>query len=63
VVTLIKPQYEAPKDVLRQGVVPPERLDEVLEACRRDVRLMGWKIANEVESPIRGHGGNCEQLW
>ena len=62
VVTLIKPQYEAPKDVLRQGVVPPERLAEVLEACRRDVQLMGWKIVNEVESPILGHGGNVERL-
>jgi 23S rRNA (cytidine1920-2'-O)/16S rRNA (cytidine1409-2'-O)-methyltransferase len=63
VVSLIKPQYEAPKDILRQGVVPDERLADVLEACRRDVRLMGWQVLSEVESPIRGHGGNIEQLW
>lgn len=63
VVTLIKPHYEAPQEWLRGGVLPPERLDEVLTACRHDVLDLGWRIAGEVESPLAGHGGNVEWLW
>ena len=63
VVTLVKPQYEAPKSILRRGVVPEERLEEVLEQCRADVRELGWRIVGEVDSPIQGHGGNVERLW
>lgn len=63
VVTLVKPQYEAPKSLLRGGVLPAERLGEALAACRDDIRELGWRIVNEIASPLRGHGGNTEQLW
>ncbi len=63
VLSLIKPQYEAPKDWLRKGIVPPERLDEVLAQCSADVTGLGWQVAGRIDSPIRGHGGNTEQLW
>ena len=63
VITLVKPQYEAPHEWLEAGVVPAERLSAVLEACRRDVGDLGWRIERELESPLRGHGGNMEYLW
>ena len=63
VVTLVKPQYEAPREWLRRGVVEAARLDEVLGVCRRDVEGLGLRIAGEVASPIEGHGGNREFLW
>jgi 23S rRNA (cytidine1920-2'-O)/16S rRNA (cytidine1409-2'-O)-methyltransferase len=63
VLTLIKPQYEAPPEWLAGGVVPAEHRDAVLAVCRADVRGLGWQIAGEVESPLRGHGGNVEYLW
>jgi 23S rRNA (cytidine1920-2'-O)/16S rRNA (cytidine1409-2'-O)-methyltransferase len=63
VVTLIKPQYEVPPVWLEHGLVPAERLAEVLELCRRDLRSLGWRILGEMESPLRGHGGNVEYLW
>jgi len=63
VLTLIKPQYEAPREWLSGGVVPPERLPAVRDACRQDVRGLGWQIAREIESPLRGHGGNTEYVW
>jgi 23S rRNA (cytidine1920-2'-O)/16S rRNA (cytidine1409-2'-O)-methyltransferase len=63
VVTLIKPHYEAPQPWLRGGVLPPERLSEVLATCRGDARQGGWQILAEMESPLRGHGGNVEYLW
>ncbi len=63
VISLIKPQYESPPAALRRGVVSAERLAEVLEVARGDVRGLGWRIAGEIESPLRGHGGNREFLW
>jgi 23S rRNA (cytidine1920-2'-O)/16S rRNA (cytidine1409-2'-O)-methyltransferase len=63
VLTLVKPQYEAPKEWLRAGVLPTERLDEVLTTCRSDVADLGWEIGHEIESPLPGHGGNVEWLW
>lgn len=63
VVTLVKPQYEAPTEWLRGGVLPAERLGQVLSACRADVAGLGWGIQHEVESPLPGHGGNIEWLW
>ncbi len=63
VVTLVKPQYEAPPEWLSDGVVPADRLAAVCETCREDVRGGGWQIAGELESPLRGQGGNVEYLW
>ena len=63
VITLIKPQYEAPKSRLRRGVLPSADLAEVLAQCRVDVVELGWRIGGELDSPIRGHGGNAECLW
>ncbi|MCK4341147.1 MAG: TlyA family rRNA (cytidine-2'-O)-methyltransferase [Phycisphaerae bacterium] len=63
VVTLIKPQYEASREWLSGGVVLPERMEEVLTACRQDIRGLGWWINGEIESPMRGQGGNVEYLW
>ncbi len=63
IITLIKPQYEAPREWLRGGVVTAERIEAVCAQCRRDVESDGWRIAREVESPVRGHGGNAEYLW
>ena len=63
VIALVKPQYEAPREWLRDGVLPPDRLGEVLETVRADLRTLAWQIVRETESPLRGHGGNTEFLW
>ncbi|RMF79963.1 MAG: TlyA family RNA methyltransferase [Planctomycetota bacterium] len=62
-IVLVKPQYEAPKRLLKRGVLPTEQLSEVLAMCREDVRDLGWRVAGEIESPILGRGGNRELLW
>jgi predicted rRNA methylase YqxC with S4 and FtsJ domains len=62
VITLVKPQYEAPREWLRGGVLPGDRLEDVLETCRTDVRELGWQIVSETRSPLAGHGGNVERL-
>lgn len=63
VVTLVKPQYEVQKPVLRRGVVPAAQVAAVLAAVRSDVAALDWQISGEIESPLVGHGGNREYLW
>lgn len=63
VITLVKPHYEAPQAWLRDGVVPAECMADVLGRVREDVAGQQWQILAEMESPLRGHGGNVEQLW
>jgi len=62
VITLIKPHYEAPKKILQSGVLPDDRIEEVLSGVCIEIRSLGWEIVNTTPSPIRGHGGNCEVL-
>lgn len=57
--TLVKPQYEAPKEWVRKGVLAEEYLPQVLAAVRTacpDELL----ISGEVRSPLIGSGGNTE---
>jgi 23S rRNA (cytidine1920-2'-O)/16S rRNA (cytidine1409-2'-O)-methyltransferase len=63
VVTLVKPQYEAAADALASGVVRADALPGVLADCRRTVIELGFTVQGEVESPVRGHGGNVEYVW
>ena len=61
--SLVKPQYEAPMDWLTGGVLPEERIPEVLDTVRLNLpeELV---ILGEARSPIIGAGGNAEYwLW
>ncbi len=63
VLTLVKPQYEAPRRWLRRGVLPADRLADVLTIVRRDVLRLGWTLRGEFRSPLAGRGGNVEVFW
>ncbi len=60
VVTLIKPHYEAPQELLNRGLLPDDAVDPIVEAVLDEVVAMGWQVAGTVDSPIKGHGGNRE---
>lgn len=62
VVSLIKPHYEAPKAWLRQGILPAERLPEVIETVKADLAAAGFELRGLIDSPIKGTGGNAEML-
>lgn len=60
VLTLIKPHYEADPGELAQGVLPDERVADVVDCVLQWCSSRGWSVLGKVESPIRGHAGNCE---
>ncbi len=62
VLSLVKPHYEAPREWLTKGVLPPERLDAVVEQVRQMAESSGWTIANQFLSPLPGQSGNRE-VW
>ena len=61
-VTLIKPHYEAEQTMLRKGVLPAERVDEVVERVKGEMVAQGFQIAQITPSPLKGGGGNIELL-
>lgn len=63
VVTLFKPQYEAPETDIKHGIVRDDavrkrELDSFLSWSRGE----GWEVRGVMESPIRGAKGNVEYL-
>jgi 23S rRNA (cytidine1920-2'-O)/16S rRNA (cytidine1409-2'-O)-methyltransferase len=62
VITLIKPHYEAEKCLLKQGILPPERVEEVVSRVKDDIRAAGFEVLATVQSPILGGEGNIEVL-
>ena len=63
IVALVKPHYEARPELLAGGVLPEEHLERVLGGVRAILASLGLDLMREVESPIRGSGGNREWLW
>ena len=62
VVSLIKPHYEAEPSQLVKGVLPAERVDDVVSRVGGDVRVAGFELMGTVPSPILGAKGNAEVL-
>lgn len=62
VVTLIKPHYEASREMLVGGVLAASAFDEVIESVRGAIESLGWSVRSTMPSPILGHGGNREVL-
>lgn len=62
IVTLIKPHYEADRNLLKRGVLDPEDLEPVLaHVCGRIVKA-GLHVEGVIRSPIPGQKGNIECL-
>jgi 23S rRNA (cytidine1920-2'-O)/16S rRNA (cytidine1409-2'-O)-methyltransferase len=62
VVTLIKPHYEAPKELLKKGILPESEVEGVVETVKKDVEAAGFIVAAITRSPIIGGEGNVEVL-
>lgn len=62
IVTLIKPQYEADRSLLRNGLLPADQFARVVAAVTAEIESLGFVIAGVIDSPIKGTGGNAEVL-
>ena len=62
VVTLIKPHYEAPKEMLKKGILPEAEVDGVVESVKSDIEGAGFIVEGLTRSPIIGGEGNVEVL-
>ena len=61
-VTLIKPHYEAEASFVRNGVLPEEKVDGVVEEVKQQIVPTGFSVEGVVRSPIKGAKGNIEVL-
>ncbi len=62
IIALLKPHYEADKRVLKKGVVPAELVLSIKDQVLNNIKGLGFKVENEIDSPILGGGGNKEFL-
>jgi len=62
IVTLIKPHYEAEQSDLRGGVLPDDKINDILNATTRRLNEIGIHLSAMMPSPIRGQKGNREFL-
>ncbi len=63
ILTLVKPQYEAAPDQLRDGVLPDDCIKSAIAPIRASLHMLNLALLGETPSPIRGQGGNQELLW
>lgn len=62
-IALVKPQFEwgnPPPEF--DGIVPDERLEEILAALETDLKAEGVAMTERLASPVRGRKGNQEFL-
>lgn len=63
IIALLKPQYEIEKNLLQQGIVPEQQLDQVKDRVVNQIdNLTDLKVLKVIKSPITGKGGNQEYL-
>jgi len=62
IIVLLKPHYETDKRNLVKGVVKPELVEQVKDEVVKKIEDLGFKIRDQIESPILGGAGNQEYL-
>ncbi len=62
IIALLKPHYEAEKRDLVKGVLPEDKAEEVKNKVIKKIQDLGFKIQDQMESPILGGAGNKEYL-
>lgn len=62
IVTLIKPHYEADATLLIGGVLPADRVNQVVGAVQQGIFANGFEVIAIAPSPILGARGNKEVL-
>lgn len=61
-VVLVKPHYEAEKNMIVKGKLPDELIPQIMKKVKNELELLGLKILGEVESPIQGVKGKNREF-
>jgi 23S rRNA (cytidine1920-2'-O)/16S rRNA (cytidine1409-2'-O)-methyltransferase len=62
IISLVKPHYEAPKNLLKGGLLTPEQSEQVFQEVLLQIPEYKLRLLDQVLSPITGTGGNAEYL-
>ena len=62
IIALLKPHYEANKKDLIKGVLPEKIAEKVKDEVTKKIKDLGFKIQDQMDSPILGGAGNREFL-
>ena len=62
VVSLIKPHYEAPANLLRGGVLIGDAIENILKMVKLDFAAADFEVLAITPSPLKGTKGNIEFL-
>jgi len=62
IIALLKPHYETEEKVLRRGIVPLEKIEQIKDKVIAKIESLGFSIEEVIESPILGASGNKEFL-
>jgi len=57
IIALLKPHYEAKEGQREKGVVKSEDLEEVVGNVINKIKMLGFDIKDQIESPILGSNG------
>lgn len=62
IIALLKPHYQSNKKDLVKGILPKEIAEDVKNQVIEKIQDLGFKIQDQIESPVLGGGGNTEYL-
>lgn len=62
IIALLKPHYQGDKKDLQGGVLSEEQAEEVKKRTVTLLESLGFKVEQQIESPILGGAGNKEYL-
>jgi predicted rRNA methylase YqxC with S4 and FtsJ domains len=63
VLSLFKPQYEAPQEMVQRGVVAVDRFEDVLRSTLAELAGMGIPVRNVVRLPHDRERKNLEAMF
>ena len=62
IISLIKPHYEADEKYLRKGKLVDEKVEEVVDMVKADIKRVGGVVEKITESPILGEKGRNREF-
>jgi len=62
ILSLLKPQYEAPKNLLRDGKLTPDQAQTIAHDLSTQIPTWNLTLQDQAQTPLPGRGGNQEYV-